>query len=173
MEKPMSDREEGGGGAGIVAGLALILSLVAIGGVAYLWFLKPDPLGKGLKAYDVSTPAAMMKAELQMRANGDIKAFAELERKGMNKELKEEIDTLEVKKEATWGTKTILFVTYKNDGKPKYETRGFEKNAESGLWDHSYVSALDVEKDNKKLADMMRSWQDSGSLEPKVEPPKP
>jgi hypothetical protein len=163
----MSDRDEGGSSAGIVAGLALTLSLVAIAGVAYLWFIRPDPLGKGIRSYDMTTPAAALKSEWQIELNGDFKAVIELQRKSPDKDMKERLDSLEVKKEAAWGTKTIIFVSFKADGKTRYETMGFEKNAESGFWKRTYVSPSDVEKDNKKLADMMRSWSASGSLEPK------
>ena len=158
---------EGNGGATVLAGFSLIISLVAVGGVAYLWFLRPDPLGKGLKSYDMTTPASSLKSEWQMEMNGDLKALLEFQRKHPSKELKEKIESFEVKKEATWGEKSILFYSFKQDGKNQYRTQGFEKNAETGFWKPSYVDATEVEKDNKKLADMMRSWQSSGSLEPK------
>jgi hypothetical protein len=152
-----------------VAVAALVLSLVALGGLTYHWFLRSDPLGKGLSSYDLSTPTAAAKSMQQIDANMDLKAVIELQRKTKDKKLKEKIDTFEVKKETTWKDKTLLFITYKEEGKAKYDVVGMEKKGDPGVWTRSYVSDYEVENDNKDLAATMRSWKREGSLTPKPE----
>jgi hypothetical protein len=146
---------------------ALLLSLASIGIVVYFWFFRDDPLGKGIDKYDFSTPTAALKAEWQMDNNADFKAALELARKTRKKTAEEKLVSVEVKKEAEWRGKKILFYSYREEGVTKYSPQGFEKHADTGYWMKTYVSTSSVREDNKSLADMIESWEKSGSFEPK------
>jgi hypothetical protein len=162
----MREYEQSGGSTGalVLGWFALLFSLAALGGVGYMMFLRPDPLGKGLAKYDFSTPAAAMKSELEMEANFDVRAGLELQRKTKKKPVEEMINSLSVKKEEEWRGKKILFVSFTRDGVEKHETQAFEKQADTGFWVKSPLSSFDVREDNKKLADMMESWTKSGTF---------
>src|SRR5438477_6546969 len=89
----------------LLAFLALVVALLAL----FLALFR-DPLGpatrmnwhafdSSLSGYDFSTPAAAYKSNLVMQEKRDIRAVMEYDRRVREKELKEKIDTLDVKKE--------------------------------------------------------------------------
>lgn len=150
-------------GPWIVSSLALIVAIVAL-----VLPLFRDPLGSGLDSYDFSTPKAAMESRLKIRLNHDIRAQFELEKKLEGKRRQEELDTLEVKKQAEFRGRKILFVTYKQEDVSKYEVQSYEKHADSGFWVRSHVNEFEVEKEDKELAAQMRSWRKSGELDSKA-----
>jgi hypothetical protein len=151
----------------ILALVAVALSLASAGGVGYLLFFREDPFSKGLSKYDFSTPAGALKSSLQMEADNDIKAALQYEHKTRKKEFDEILQTLEVKKEAEWGGKKILFVTFKHNGVPTFAIRGFEKHADSGYWVKTDVPLARIREDNGDLAVAMEKWERSGELDEK------
>ncbi len=158
----------GSAGRTLALAAALIMSFLALAaaGVALgiVWFRSPFP-GSGLKKYDFSTPAAAYRSRLEIEANKDLRAEIELQTELHGPQIKEHLRTLQVKKEAEWRGKKILFVSYEQKGVKKHETVAFEKDAKTGYWLRSYVSAYDVRNENRDLADQMESWSRSGSLE--------
>lgn len=142
-----------------LATLALALALSALGVVLFR-----DPLGSGLAKYDFSTPKAALISQKKIELNKDIRALLELQSRTKNKKLKEAIETMEVRKEAEFQGKKILFVTFKEDGVNKYTTEAFEKHAETGFWIPTYVGSFTVQKDNRGLAEQMRRWEEAGQL---------
>jgi hypothetical protein len=151
----------------ILALLAFLQSLAAASGVYYLLYVREDPLGKGLSRYDFSTPASALKSGIQMEADHDLKAALEFERKTQKKDFQEILNTLEVKKEAEWGGRKILFVSFKRDGVTVFATRAFEKHADSGYWVKADVMLPSVRQNNQELAEAMDRWEKTGELEPK------
>jgi hypothetical protein len=170
----------------VLAGLGLLLALVALGLSGYSLFR--DPLTKnerallklvnsqGLDAYDMSTAGNAYKAHLKMKHNLDVRAVLELEKRRSDKELKEMIDSLEIKKsvdvklpemryddqgkeEKTGKTKeyTFLFISYKAQGESKFRVQAMEKH-DNGLWMDAYVGDYQVEKVDKDLAKEMKEW---------------
>jgi len=81
-----------------------------------------------------------------------------------SKTIAERLKTLEVRKEAEWNGKKILFISFEEKGIKHYEAQGFEKDAESGLWMPSHVDAFTVGRDNRPLADQMEKWERAGQL---------
>src|SRR5262249_13880419 len=77
---------------------------------------------------------------------------------------KEAIETMEVRKEAEFKDKKILFVAFKEAGVNKYKTEAFEKHTETGFWIPTYLRSYTVAKDNKQLAEQMKMWEDDGQL---------
>lgn len=156
-------RRSGRGGAAWVlwalASLSLLVALVALG-VAFF----RDPLGSGVSKYDFSSPRAALESRMKIEMNRDMRAMMELESLFEGKRQKERLDTLEVRKEAEFRDKTLLFIAYKQDGVYKYSIYGFEKDAGTGYWREKYVSDYDVEKENKELAAEMRRFRTSGQL---------
>lgn len=157
--KPSSaPRNQGRGMLGLI--LPCVLLVVALAALGVTLF--KDPLGSGISKYDFSTPRAALESRMKIEMNNDVRALLELDTRVNGKKQKEQLDTLEVRKEAEYRGKKILFVAYKEDGINKYTVQSFEKDASTGYWLTSYVSAYDVEKDNKELAGQMRKWKDSG-----------
>lgn len=93
-----------------------------------------------------------------------MRAEIELSSLVRGKDLKEELETLEIRKEVEFQGRKILFVAFKQKGVNKYEVTGFEKDAETGFWKQTGASAYSVEDANKELADQMRRWEKSGEL---------
>ena len=139
--------------------LSLLVALAA------LWIaLFRDPLGSGISKYNFSTPRVAYESYLKMRINQDHRAQKEMDSLVFGKQLKEELETLEIRKEVEFQGRKILFVAFKQKGVNKYEVTGFEKDAETGFWRQTGASAYSVEDANKELADQMRRWEKSGEL---------
>ena len=139
--------------------LSLLVALAA------LWIaLFRDPLGSGISKYNFSTPRNALESYLKIQINHDMRAEIELSSLVRGKDLKEELETLEIRKEVEFQGRKILFVAFKQKGVNKYEVTGFEKDAETGFWKQTGASAYSVEDANKELADQMRRWEKSGEL---------
>lgn len=138
---------------------ALVVALVALGVVVFR-----DPLGSGIRHYDLSTPRASLESQIKMELDGDIRARLELQRQIQGKMLKERLSTLRVRKEAIFRGKKILFLAYKENGVDKYLTKSFEKDANTGFWLPTYVSTYEVTNEDKDLAAQMKRWEESGEL---------
>jgi hypothetical protein len=142
-----------------LAALALFLSIAAVCIVTVR-----DPLGSGISKYDCSSPQAALVSEMRIQLNQDMRAVLELRERAIGTKLKEKIQTFEVRKDVEFGGKKLLFVTFKEDGISKYETKAVEKDASTGSWLPSYVSEYTVEKTNEALAAEMRRWETTGQL---------
>jgi hypothetical protein len=143
----------------IVPAVALVVALAALA-----WSLFRDPMGPGLRGYDLSTPKGTLRAELEMALNMDVRAAIELEYRRNAARSKEKLKTLEVRKQADWKGTTILFVTYLRKGLRQHEVVGYEKNAEAGIWAPKFVSSYDVRSDNRELAEAMDLWVCKGEI---------
>src|SRR5262249_9207842 len=119
----------------ILGGSALAVSLLALA----LNLFRGNPLGAGLSKYDFSTPRAAMTSQWEMEVNGDIRALIEYGSTVNGPRIREKLKTLDVRKEAEWHGKKILFIRYESDGVKRYETVGMEKDAKSGFWMNRYV----------------------------------
>ena len=69
----------------------------------------------------------------------------------------EKLETLKVHRDAEYGGKKILFISYKEDGITQYETMAFEKDADTGYWFRGFVSSYDM--DDAALQESMRKWE--------------
>lgn len=141
----------------VIPCLSLLVALAA------LWIaLFRDPLGAGISKYNFSTPRIAYESYLKIRINQDQRAKTELYRLFYERDLKEELDTLEIRKEVEFQGKKILFVAFKAKGVNQYKTSSFEKDAETGFWKEasSYVER----NSNEELADQMSRWEKSGEL---------
>jgi predicted Zn finger-like uncharacterized protein len=145
-----------------MSALALVLSGVALG---LVFFRNPLP-GSSLKKYDFSTPKAALTSQLEMERDQNLRAGMEMNGLVEGPLVQEKLRTLDVRKEAEWKGKKILFVAYEQKGVKKYNTIGFEKDAKTGFWLRHYVSSFEVRKDDERLARVMESWQDRGELNP-------
>src|SRR5437879_3592245 len=72
---------------GLAAG-AFVLSAAAFG-----WSYFHDPLGKGLKQYDLSTPKASLLAVMRIYADQDLRAMIELQQLSEGKQPREALKT--------------------------------------------------------------------------------
>jgi hypothetical protein len=182
---------------GVLTWVALAIAVLAL----FLAVFR-DPFGpvyqmswnafsNGLDRYDFSSPAEALKSRLTMEYSRDFRAAMAYSRQMDGAELKEHIDTLEVKKEEDvklprkktrrniaapakdkakvedkkqekTRTVRLLFVSYKVRGEPTYKVEAYEKRDDSGYWRNTYVSSYDVEDVNKSLAKEMREWEAKG-----------
>lgn len=155
----MPDRTGSGNAAIALAMLALVAS-----GIALAVALLRDPLGKGLSAYDFTTPVKALRSDDEMKLNTDLRAVMQLQRKIEGKKIREKLDTLEVRRESEFAGKKLLFITFKDGGISRYRVAAYEKDAETGLWMSAYVSKYEVEQADKALSDQMTKWERDGSL---------
>jgi hypothetical protein len=147
----------------IASSLAVVLACVALG----LHFLHTPPaLGKGLAAYDLSTPAAASKSEIMMMANQDIRAMFELQSLLEGRSLQEQLTTLKIDREREWGGRVILFVSFLKNGIRHYDTKAFQKDARTGLWTPKGVSSYSVKASDPSLAEAMEQWEAQGPSRP-------
>jgi hypothetical protein len=147
--------------------------------------LRADPLAR----YDLSNAGSAYKAEQRMRADVDVRAYIELQKKLEPKEIKEKADTLEIKKEVDIempkrglrpkkdekSTCKILFTTYKENGEERYEVVLMEKEKESGLWQmRSSDPSYEVQQLGNKaeLLKDIREWQAKNKGEERLGAPQ-
>jgi hypothetical protein len=138
------------GSALVMASAALVVAVLALGGAG-------DPLGKGLDAYDFSSPKTALVSDMEMRRNMDIRAQLDLERLRQNDNIDEKLTSVEVDRQATYDDKQILFVSWTEDGKKQYKAEAFEKHEKSGLWFRTYLSAYDVT--DEILKEDINAWE--------------
>jgi hypothetical protein len=143
----------------VLSGAAVVLALLALA----LHFFA-DPLGPGLARYDLTTPQAAVRSEMQMRLHHDARAVLELQALAEEGRLKEKIDTLEVRKEVDWKDGKVLFITYLENGTRRYSAAGFEKDARTGSWLPVPLSLAEVRAENADLAKQIESWEKDGGL---------
>ena len=143
----------------VLSSTAFVLSLLAFA-VALL----RDPLGKGLDAYDFSTPRAALISQLQMTAHLDVRAVIELTQIREGKKVEEKIKTVKVHTESNYRGKKLLFISFKENGLWKYDVEGFEKHTDTGWWFPVYVSTYDIDDSSLKTA--IEKWKEkTGKIE--------
>jgi len=161
-----------------LAPLALVLSMVSLGvSIATLVIFGKrfdeqkevkDPLGKGMKSYDFTTPKASYLSQLKMVSDRDIRAQLEFESMLADKTLREKISTLEIRREMEDKGGKLLFASYEREGIKKYEVVKFEKDAETGLWrtrGTTFRRIGEVQSDSeKKLQQEIEGWEKDGTV---------
>ena len=137
-----------------LSGLAVVLAFAAL-----IVAFSRDPLGKGIKGYDFSTPEAAAKSMLLIDSNRDIRAHLDLEGLKEDGNPKDAARTLEINRVADFGDKKVVFASYLQKGRKRKRLFGFEKDLESKLWVPAYVGAFEVRKTNEQLAKEMEAWE--------------
>lgn len=143
--------------------MILPIAAILISSSACAWVTFYNPLGKGISKYDFSTPKKSLMSQCEIMAHNDIRAQFELPNRPIARLYKEFLKNLKVHREAEWQGKKILFITFEMNGIEDYETEAFEKDAETGFWMNASATADAVERDDKRLAVMMREWKERGS----------
>ena len=138
----------------IVAGCALGLSILAV-----TIRIDDKPSGKGMGAYAFDTPLGAHQSMLEIQLNNDILASREYAGAILDRKIREELETLEVKKTREAKGATLLFVEYKEAGLPKRKILTMEKDAHCGLWSETYVSSFGLRDTNEALAAEMEEWE--------------
>ena len=142
---------------------AIIISVFAvifsIGSFVYQF--KNNPLGKGVNNYSFDSPLESYKSKLKMALNNDFLAIIELINIFEGQKVKEEIDTIEVKKKREYDGKTFMFVTLKKSDIPIQKVVIMEKDASSGYWKHHpYFSLYGLTSDEgKTLNKEIKQWK--------------
>lgn len=137
--------------------LPLILSIASLAvsiACASMILRARDPLGTGLKFYDLSTPEKSLRSQLQMAANLDLRALHQLS--DIKQSQTHKLATLKVHRQAEYKGTIILFVSHDVGGIEKREVQGLEKDAHSGVWIPSYVSSYGM--DDEKLKKSISEW---------------
>lgn len=156
------------GGVSVLSVLALLVALATAGYVIY----RDPPWGR-LAKYSFATPEQAMRSDMKMEATGDIHALIELNAKLDKKQLKEKLNTLEVKRTAEFKGKTVLFIQYMatdkdakepKEAKERKEVVWYEKEEGSGYWRRSYVGNGEVGGTDEKLAKDIDAWTSRGGI---------
>ncbi len=143
----------------VMSACALALSLLALA-----WTLASDPLGKGIEGYDLSSPEGALRSELKMQLNQDIRARIQLDAMKKGKTVREKLETLKVHRTSDYAGKKLLFVSFTDNGISKYDVEAAEKDADTGMWLHTFVSIYDIE--DSALQEAAERWEDkSGEVE--------
>jgi hypothetical protein len=144
----------------IFPALALILAIAALG---LNYFV--DPRGRGLNAYDFSTPKAAIESEARISINHDLRAMMEKEELLHGAKRKERLKTLEIRGDAEWRGKLLLFVTFTENGVRKHQIFGMEKLARTGTWFPVYAGKdSEMKVQNPGLYQRIETWENKGEL---------
>ncbi len=130
---------------------ALVVSLVALGLAAAAFFGSDGGggglPGKGIDAYDQSSPEAALKSELRIMVRADIRAQMERSHRRILEVEHDKhavaLSSLDVEKTRTHDGKTCVFFTVEEKGRVKHRARWFQKGKD-GHWYGLYVSKYDL-----------------------------
>lgn len=119
-----------------------------------------DPLGKGIAAYDFSTPETAARSVLQIDANGDVRAKIELGHLSDGGDPHGAPKTMEVVRVVDHQGTKVVFARYARGGKTHRRVFTFEKDLETKLWRPNYLSSYRVRETDEQLAKEMNDWTD-------------
>lgn len=164
--------------SGSITAICLSAIALAVSIFALVWtIVKSGPdstetepvLGKGLKAYDFSTPEKALFSQIRIEKDHDIQARKEIDEMKNGERRREQLQTMEVRNTKEFDLRTLpkskyasstndeyepvvklLFIHYEREGKRQYAVHYFQKHKESGLWFSRYVSTYRWPKDIKK-----------------------
>jgi len=159
----------GGNAALVVSLLALALSIFAAA-----WAYFHDPLGKGLRAYDFSTPEGAVRSELEVQLKQDWRAQLEMNSLRNAKRQQELLDSLEIHKTLDYDRSgedriakdtdydpvwKVVLLTYRLDGRKRHANRFFRKHKESGMWLQANGSVFNIRGElRKEIEDWNRQF---------------
>lgn len=140
----------------------LLLSLAALG-LAIVALVRVQNgaclPGRGLDAYDLSSPQASWQAQMEIQARGDIRAMMELGR-AQSEEVRRTSRLEEVV--AIDDAQAVLFIAREEAGKRKFTTQGMRRAPGQELWLPDFISAYGLGKEHEDLAKKMRAWEGRG-----------
>lgn len=139
-----------------LSGAALLFSMGAL-----IATLVRDPLGRGLRHYDFSTPEAAARSTLQIDLTNDLRAQMEINRLTHGDDPLSILKTLEVKRVAAYQGKRIAFASYEEGTRSRKRLFSFELEPVSKVWVPTYVSPYKVEKTDERLGKEMQAWSDA------------
>lgn len=119
-----------------------------------------DPLGKGIAAYDFSTPETAARSILQIDANGDVRAKIELGHLSDGGDPHGAAKTMEVVRVVDYQGTKVVFARYAQGGKTRRRVFTFEKDLATKLWRPNYLSSYRVRDTDEQLAKEMSDWTD-------------
>ena len=123
----------------LLSGLALFVSVAT-----FAWSFWHDPLGAGIRQYDLSTPEKALRSITDIRVSGNIRAQIEISRLIDGKKMQEKSKTIKVHSESNYQGKKLLFVSFTENGLPKNDIEAFEKDTDTGFWFPRYVSTYSM-----------------------------
>lgn len=119
-----------------------------------------DPLGKGIAAYNFSTPEAAARSVMQIDANGDVRAKIELGHLSDGGDPHGAVETMEVVRAVDHQGTQVVFARYAQGGKTRRRVFTFEKDLATKLWRPNYLSSYRVRETDEQLAKEMNDWTD-------------
>jgi hypothetical protein len=123
-----------------------------------------DPLGAGLGAYDFTTPKAALTSELQVSVARDVRAQLDLAQLKSGKAEQEKLNTVKIERESDYQGKKILFISYQENGLPKYGISAFEKHTDTGYWLPVYISSYSIS--DSALEKAVNDWEAKSGSDP-------
>lgn len=144
----------------LLSSTALTCALLALA-VTLLY----DPTQPNLKAYNLTTPEDALKSNLEMNANADFTSLLYLQGIEHGRRAAESLQSLRIHKTVEYQGQKVLFISYQENGLPKFDTPAFEKDAESGLWIPQGTATLSYFKKDEDLTPLeasIKSWRAQG-----------
>jgi hypothetical protein len=111
----------------------------------------------GLKKYDLSSPESSLRAFWTMEKDADLRAL--IETQALRSPAKQKLASLKVEKLVPFNNKAILLISYNEEGKDRYSYESFAQDKDTGFWLPSFVSTMEIDRADGKLADEIRTWQ--------------
>lgn len=160
----------------ILSSISLVVSVVAL-------FFGPAIFQKSLKSFDLSTPAAALKAVQTIYETGDTKASKEFAKMEASESISDEfylsyqspkecevVRTIEVTNSGNPENKGLLvsFIKHKRaDSVEVFKVMEFRKNPQGLLFPshRRYVSMDSETNEDKRVQEMIKKWREQGSLD--------
>jgi hypothetical protein len=144
----------------LIASLALAIAVFAL---MLVYFY--NPLGRGIRGYDFSSPEAAVRSLAQIERNQDFRARVEVELLQFSREHngEEKTRTFEIHKTANHNDSKLVFVSYTKNGKKVRDVQSFEKDPETKLWMPNNVRTTEIARVNEQLAKEIGAWKTTGT----------
>jgi hypothetical protein len=145
-----------------VSWLSVLTLLLALGALVFsllAFFRSPSSLGRGLRAYDLSTPESATQAIWQIEANRDLAAREDLD--DLHDDPATVLRTLKIQETLHAPVKNmkIVLFSYQRNGKEKHDYWGFVKHHTKEMWMKVWVSDFELEPAHPDVARRLRDWR--------------
>jgi hypothetical protein len=151
----------------VISSLAILLSVFTIG---RCWY--GGPRADRLAKYDFSTPQIALVSQMALEL--DLFAQIQFQAKVDRPILEEYLQTLEVKKEADFEGKKILFVSFAQNGVKTFKTEEMQKDTQTGIWyrtafakitkKNTPFSRIGGPDERTPLEKQIERWENQGEL---------
>jgi hypothetical protein len=143
----------------LVGALSIVIGLGALL-AQFFW----HPLGRGMAAYDYSTPDGTFTAQWKSMIDRNYRADADYFRKVNQPYAQKRLNSLEFGDTDEWDDGTFVFFSAEDEkGKTQYIVNYLVRDERSGLYKRTSYDRAKLEKSNLKLLEKIKNWQNKTS----------